>query len=175
VEFSVELWSHCVLTLVDQSSTPSIGMFARELKSASGTHMCRSVAPATIQCWVNWQIGLEYLGTEIPLCLNTPIGYEEFVSCMTSPRLLNLKRDARRLWSLERKNTCFSVPRKEGRLVNKSRIYKFKYRHTCFSVPRKERRLVNKSGTYKFKHLHTCSSVTSKKGRVDNKSGNSQI
>jgi hypothetical protein len=114
-------------------------------------HSCVGIwRPATIQCRVNWQIGLEYLGTEMPLCLITPIGYEEFVSCLTSPGLQILKGDAKRLGSLERNDTLFSVPRKEGRLVNKPRIHKFKYLHNRFSVP-------------------------SKKGRVDNKSSNSQI
>jgi hypothetical protein len=150
LEISAELWFHCVLTLVDQSGSSGLGLFATGLKPASGTHMCRSLAPATIQCRVNWQIGLEYLGTEVPLCLNTPIGYEGFVCCLTSAKLQNLKGDAKLLRSLEREGHWLFSSQQEGRVVKKSRIHKFKYLHTRFSVPRKEERLVNKSRIHKI-------------------------
>jgi hypothetical protein len=82
----------------------------------------------------------------MPLCLNTSIGYEEFVSCLTSPRLQNWKRGHETLTKpRERERTLFSVTSKEGRAVKQSGIYIFKYLDTHFSV--------SKSAIHKFKHL----------------------
>jgi hypothetical protein len=113
------VWYHIVsLTLIMNKSTPLYrGLFTTELKPAYGTHVSEFGGPTTVQCKVNWQIGLEYLGTEIPLCLNMPIGTEDFVSCLTSPKLQNLKGDAKLLRSLGGEDTHFSVSSKEGRVV----------------------------------------------------------
>jgi hypothetical protein len=72
-----------------------------EVKPAYGTQASEFGGPAIVQCGVNWQIGLEYLGIEVPLCLNTPIKNEEVVSFLTSPKLQKLKGDTKLLRSLE--------------------------------------------------------------------------
>jgi hypothetical protein len=79
-------------------------------------------------------IGLEYLGTEVPLCLNTPIENEEFVSFLTSPGLQNLKRGREAVTKPREKDTRFSVPSKEGLVVKQSGIYIIKYLDTHFLV-----------------------------------------
>jgi hypothetical protein len=104
-----------------------LGLFATGLKPASGTHICRGLAPCnhTMQGQLTNRIGVyRHRSTALFKYANRT---REFVGCLTSPKLQNLKGDAKLLRSLERNDTRFSAPRKEGRLVNMSRIHKFKY------------------------------------------------
>jgi hypothetical protein len=129
--------------LMNQSGTLVFGACLQQNSSQHMAPTCRGLAPHNhkMQGQLTNRIGVfRHRSTALFKHANQK---REFVSCLTSPRLQNLKRGREALAKpREREDTHFSVLRKKGRLVNKSRIHKFKYLHTRFRVTSKEGRVV---------------------------------
>jgi hypothetical protein len=143
-EISVELWF----------SSIGARLVATGLKPAYGTHMCRGLAPCdhTMQGKLTNRIGVfRHRSAALFKYENRIRGIRKLPDISKTSELETGARSS--CEASRERNTRFSVPSKEGRVVRQPEINIFKYLHTRFSVTSKEGRVFNKSAIHKFKYL----------------------